>query len=77
MNTIQIYSRVSETKVISYTKKVSSAKQKAIFQRYAKTYRLAYGHWPSDHSLSLELKEYGGVNLGTLKNWMAETQNNF
>lgn len=72
MNTIQIYSRLSETKVIQYTKKVSSAKQKAIFQRYAKTYRLAYGVWPSDHSLSLELKEYGGISLATLKIWLDE-----
>lgn len=72
MNTIKVYTRVSETKVTESVKPAGMATIERDFKRYAKTYRLAYGYFPTDYSLSVQLKEYTGVTLDRLKQWVTE-----
>lgn len=72
MNTIKTYMRVSETRVVESTRKTTLSKIEHDFKRYAKTYKLAYGYWPTDYSLSIQLKEYTGVTIEQLRQWVKE-----
>ena len=70
--TIKKYTETADHRVIEKTVSVTRAQIKHTFLRYAKTYRTCYGYLPTDYSLSVEAKQYGGVTMETLKKWMSE-----
>lgn len=72
MTTMKVYIRISETKIIERIIPSTIAKIKEVFVRYAKSYKLAYGYYPNDDSLSIEAKEYNGVSVEMLRKWVKE-----
>lgn len=70
MRTITHYTKVSDTNVISYKKKATVLEQKHMVQRYAKSYALAYGEFPSENSIRSILYEYDGVPLQQAISWI-------
>ena len=72
MTSLKVYQQVTPTVVIEKTVKANTTKIKSVFLRYAKAYKLAYGKYPTDHSLSIELTQYTGVSIDTLKTWIKE-----
>jgi len=68
--TIKVYSKVSETKTICYTKHCSINEIKKDFVRYAKAYRNAYGIKVPATSLQHQINEYTGVTMDQLLIWI-------
>lgn len=74
MTTLQVYTEIATDVIKQSTQNVSKQQLESNFKRYAKTYKLAYSVWPNDHSLSIQLTQYGGLAIYDLKTWLKEIQ---